>query len=112
MSQKISVKGTVTEVKVVEVELYPEELVKHAIPHLTVDDTVKSIKNHMERKFRENDPTLPKGAVIDWYRKVWEKFAFSDYHKNEDVYRDIRKFNEEEMQYVLSIESIYHVLNN
>lgn len=112
MSQKIAVKGTVTEVKVVEVELYPEELVKKAMPHLTVDDTVKAIKNHMERKFRENDPTLPNGASIDWYRKVWEEFAFTDYHKNDDVYHDIRKFNEQEMQYVLAIESIYHVLNN
>lgn len=112
MSQKVTVKGTVTEVKSVEVELYPEELVKNAMLYLTVDDTVQSIKNHMERKFRENDPSLPSDSEINWYRQVWEKFDFNDYHKNVDVYRDIRKFNEQEMQYVLAIESIYHVLNN
>lgn len=112
MSSKIKVQGTVTEVKVVEVELYPTELVKSAMPHMTVDDTVRSIKSHMERKFRDNDPSLSKDAIIDWHRKVWEKFEYTDYHKNDDVYRDIRKFNSEEMQYVLAIESIYHVLNN
>lgn len=112
MSQKIKVKGTVTEVKVVEVELFPDELVKKAMPHFTVDDTIKSIKNHMEIKFRANDPELPKDAEINWFRKVWEKFSFTDYHKNEDIYVDIRKFNAEELQYILAIESIYHVLNN
>lgn len=112
VSSKIKVQGTVTEVKVVEVELYPTELVKSAMPHMTVDDTVRSIKSHMERKFRDNDPSLSKDAIIDWHRKVWEKFEYTDYHKNDDVYRDIRKFNSEEMQYVLAIESIYHVLNN
>jgi len=112
LEQKIKVKGTVTEVKVVEVELYPDELVKKAMPHLTVDDTIQAIKNHMERRFRENDPDLPSGAEINWYRKVWEKYSFTDYHKNADVYEDIRKFNSEELQYILAIESIYHVLNN
>lgn len=111
MRQKIKVKGSITEVKTVEVELYPEELVKAAMKHLTVNDTIQAIKNHMERRFRENDPSLPTGAGINWYRKVWEKFSFTDYHKNEDVYDDVRKFNEEELQYVLAIESIYHVLN-
>lgn len=110
--QKIKVKGTVTEVNVVEVELYPEDLVKKAMPHLTVDDTILAIKNHMELRFRKNDKDLPRNAEINWHRKVWEKYSYTDYHKNDDVYQDIRKFNPEELQYILAIESIYYVLNN
>jgi|AGFT01.1.fsa_nt_gi hypothetical protein len=108
---KVKITGTVTEVKEVKIDIHPETLVKEALPHMKVDDIIKVLKSLLEGRFRENDPTLPKDAEINWYRQVWEKYSFTDYHKNDDVYTDIRKFTEEEKQYILAIETVYHVLN-
>lgn len=108
---QVKVKGSVTEVKAIEIDISTEELVKAALPYMTVEDIIKVMKSFMEKRFRENDPDIPKGAIIDWNNKKWEIFYFEDYHKNEDIYKTLRKFNTQEEEYLLAIDSIYHVLN-
>ncbi|EMX1381750.1 hypothetical protein SEPL_030 [Salmonella phage SE_PL] len=106
---KVKIKGTVTEVKPVEIDIYIGELVKSAIPHMTIEDVEKVLRILVEQKFRENDPTIPKDAEMNLYFKLWEKYSFTDYHKNEDVYSTVRKFNEEELQYLIAIEAVMSV---
>lgn len=106
---KVQIKGTVTEVKEIKIDIHPDTLVKEALPFMQVKDITSVLKRLLEEKFRENDPSLPKAAEINWYRQVWEKYSFTDYHKNDDVYTDIRKFTEEEKQYVIALDALMHV---
>lgn len=106
---KVKIKGTLTDVRVVDVELFPADLVRNALPHMTIVDIETVLKNLLEAKFRENDPSIPKNATIDWYWQRWEKYSFTDYHKNDDIYDTVRDFNEEEQQYVISMNALFQV---
>lgn len=109
---KVPIKGSFTEVTSRVFDVPVKELISSAIPHLEVDDIITAMKLHLEKKFRLNDLSLPKEAEINWFYKQWEIFSFYDSHKGEDVYKTLREFNESELQYLMAIESVYHVLNN
>lgn len=106
---KVKIKGLLTEVKVAEVELFPYEIIAAAIPHMTIRDVETALLKILEQKFRENDPSLPPDAIISWGLRCWRKYSFTDYHKNEDVYNNIRPFNDEEEQFIISLSALTSV---
>lgn len=103
--QKTKVKGSVTTVESVVIDIWPSELVKAAIPHMEVKDVITVMYNLLLKKFIEADPCLAKYEVC-WYGKYWELEDGYDYHKGLPMMKRYREFNQFERDSLAIIEAI------
>lgn len=89
-------KGTVTEVKKVDVEVSTDEIFK-AAHHLSNDQILSIMKAKLINAMKENDPTLVEvSARLNWNCTEWEVYDFYDSHKNEDYYTRHRLISDHE----------------
>lgn len=103
--QKTKINGTITTVENVSIDVWPSELVKAAIPHMTVADVIRVMYNLLLKKFIEADPELAKYEVC-WYSKTWELEDGYDYHKGLPMMKRIRSFNQFELDSLAILEAI------
>lgn len=100
--------GTVTETKGIEVDVTLEEIFK-AARALGTEQLLQIIKDKVINKMRENDASIS-SAYLTWDEKKWEVFSFTDYHKNEDVYSQVRFVNDEEQAIFDSLKTLEKTL--
>ncbi|AFC21848.1 hypothetical protein GAP32_396 [Cronobacter phage vB_CsaM_GAP32] len=100
--------GTVTETKGIEVDVTLEEIFKAARAFGT-EQLLQIIKEKVINKMRENDASIS-SAYLTWDEKKWEVFSFTDYHKNEDVYSQVRLVNDEEQAIFDSLKTLEKTL--
>lgn len=100
--------GTVTETKGIEVDVTLEEIFK-AARALGTEQLLQIIKEKVINKMRENDASIS-SAYLTWDEKKWEVFSFTDYHKNEDVYSQVRLVNDEEQAIFDSLKTLEKTL--
>lgn len=93
---RVTLKGTVTKVSEVDVQVPLHEVIQHASGLMTVTDILHLLMNRLSDKFRKDDPEM-KDHNIDFHNHRWEKFSYYDHHHGEDVYETVRSFNDAEM---------------
>lgn len=103
--KKTKVKGSITTVESVTIDIWPSELVKAAIPHMKVQDVITVMYNLLLQKFIEADPTLAE-LDVDWHYKCWELEDGFDYHKGLPLTKTVRKFNQFELDSLAILEAI------
>ncbi len=103
--QKTTINGTVTTVESVTIDVWPSELVKAAIPHMTVKDVISAMYNLLHKKFVEADPILS-NYEVSWYLKRWELEDGYDYHKGLPMMKTVRPFNQFELDSLAILEAI------
>ena len=111
IEKKTQITGSITTVDTVTIDIYPDVLIKNAIPFMSTKDVLTVMYRLLEQKFREADPSLAK-LDICWYRKCWELEDGFDYHKGLPMTKDIRKFNQFELDSLLVLEAIKGVLED
>ena len=94
----MKLKGAITEVKSVEVDVSLDEIYKAAFG-LSTDKLLNVIKNKVIKKMKENKPELD-NAQLKWNDKEWEVYDYYDYHHNDERYKTLRPLTPEELELI------------